>query len=144
MKRLFLILMLAVLLISAAPQVKLVRLVIENQSDQPAFLKLNLLDSEFEFEYRFAVPAAGSEPFEQAYTVARGKYRVEALYCGESEYVLYELPVFGKETRHLIHDCNAKPPNPGGDGLFRLSPFLWESGNDEPYVYGKFTAEFRY
>jgi len=138
MKKVTLIL-LVVLLLAAAPVIKLMRLEVVNKSDQPAFLKLQEVTWDAVNPYYLQIPEGGSLPSVRVYTLVRGVYDVEASYCRQQYVTAFSnLDLNLAQFRIVIPPCDQEGVvDAVADGALKLSPQLYPPVDefDVPIIY---------
>lgn len=143
MRRFVLVVLLMLLVVSAAPRAQLMRFTLVNKSNQDIYLALSGYEYEQQYPYLHLV-GAGREPVEQEYTLVRDIYNASLNYCGLDEATDFVLPLVKSKFRYVVLPCNSKQENLGGDNVLKVSPFLWEPGSNFPYIVGEFEYDWEY
>lgn len=152
MKKVLYILLVLGLIFSlgVAEKISLVRLTLENQSEYRAVFDFTRVEDklgDYPVKYYLTVEPAGAligQPNVRVYTMVRGVYNVTLNYCGLEEPTNFVWDLT-KRKAYIIPPCNAIIDKPGGDGVFKLSPSLYEPG--EEFLYfpePKLELEYRY
>lgn len=131
-KRLFLLLVLASLTLSAASNVGLTTLTLINKSDMPIAFKM-IEPKQKTFFYLPVAKGSHDNPTEKVFTIPRGYY-VTQLYYIETWDPVYGfqcsqprskvLPITGTQRIVFLH-CQVRPPNLGEPRMLKYWPYPW-------------------
>lgn len=125
MKKLPILLLITLLLMSAVPTIKLMRFEVINKSNMPATLKLHEVNYDQPFEYFLSIPAGVDLPGIKLFTVARGIYDVEVWACGQLQPTQFiNLNLDRAFSRFVIVPCNITEAK-GGDGVVKYNNWLF-------------------
>jgi hypothetical protein len=146
---LLILVMVTVLLISAAPKVKLMRLEIINKSAFDTTIKFEEYtpfaeDLAFEYITVKAMDSFDQIPVIGTFTFVRGLYNATAWYCGQVEPKFFQYDFTKSKFRITIPPCDIAPEGGSEENSQKLSPFLYPVEDDEVYAIGAFKFNWRY
>ena len=124
MKKLILLLM-VVLMLAAAPALKLMRFEVVNKSGQDAVIILDEINWDQPAHYYLSIGSGVDLPEVRLFTLVQGVYDVQVIACGEyqpSQFANLDLTV--GYFRFVILPCELREAK-DGDGVLKVNPLVY-------------------